>query len=371
MHVDDPCLADKPIDARHFLLACYTVYLILGNTLKCLRIKHSTLRKYVNQAASLHIARKLPDPLQPSFLEHDMVSVLLNAVKAYEKVPNRKEMITDAMVTHMLQECTLSPPDSLQRSILDWILLGRVTGVRRSEWCQDGPNIEMTKPSLSHPVPEPKAFIADDFQFFDSNQRRLYSLSPGDLEAIAFVKIRWRFQKNHDNGQIIPYSRDRTHPASCPVLAAARIALRAQALGLPPSSPLAVYASSSSSSGYRHIQASQVVKFLRQTAKAVFGLKPNDKTLEKWTCHSIRVTAANLLHQAGMTDSYIKMRLRWKSCTFQMYLRNTFYSADKHSQAIGISSANIPPLQTSDGTIYRPLEPHEEILSSSRVALAA
>ena len=270
------------------------------------------------------------------------------------------------MVSHMLKECRLLPPDSLHCAILDWIILGRVTGCRRSEWCQDGPVIEMTTPCLSHPVPEPKAFLFDDFQFFDKHQRRLYSVSAQDSSVVAFVKVRWRFQKNNDNGQVIPYSRDYANPSVCPVMAAFRIILRASALalGLPASSPLAIYASSSSEVGFSHIQASQVVKYLRQTARVVFGFQPKDKALERWTCHSIRVTAANILHRAGMSDSYIQTRLRWKSSTFLMYLRNTFHSAAKHSEVLAISSSNCPPISTSDGAIHRPLEPHEAILSS-------
>jgi len=361
-------MADAPIDARHFLLACYSVHLILGNTLKSLRVRHSTLRHYLNQAISLHLARGLPDPTEPSFLSQDLVSVLLNAVKSYEKVPNRKEMITDSMILHMLQECRLSPPDSLHFAIFDWIILGRVTGARRSEWCQDGSGIEMTTPCLAHPIPEPKAFIFDDFHFFDALHRRIYNVSGQNANEVAFVKICWRFQKNNDNGQVIPYSRDRSNPEVCPVMAAVRIILRASALGLPSSSPLAIYAPTSSSSNFTHITASQVVKFLRRSAQAVFGFKSKDTALQRWTCHSIRVTAANILHRAGMSDSYIQTRLRWKSNTFLMYLRNTFHSADKHSTVLAISPSNIPSIPTCDGVIHRPLEPHEVILSSQQQA---
>ncbi len=352
------------LDACHYLLACYMVHLIKGNTIKSLRVRYNTLRHYLNQATSLHRARGLPDPTDPNLLSQDLVSVLLNAVKSYEKVPNRKEMITDSMVSHMLREYKLIHPDSLHGAILDWIILGRVTGCRRSEWCQDGPDIEMTMPCLSHPVPEPKAFIFEDFQFFDEHQRRIYSVSDQVSTTVSFVKIRWRFQKNNDNGQVIPYSRDYTHPEVCPVMAAFRIILRASALGLPPSSPLAIYAPSSGV-GFHHILASQVVKYIRHTAQVVFGFRPKDKALERWSCHSIRVTAANILHRAGMSDSYIQTRLRWKSNTFLMYLRNTFYSADKHSKVLAISRSNIPSIPTSDGAIHRPLEPHEIVISSA------
>jgi len=360
-------MATAPIGARHFLLSCYVVSLIQGETIKNIRIRHATLRGYLAQAIRLHLQRQLPDPTEPSFLgdDDDLISPLLNTVRAYEQVKGRKEMIFDSMMAHMLLLGKLAFPDSLHSALVDWIILGRVTGARRSEWCQDGPNIEMTEPTLVHEVSEPKAFLAEDFTFFDINGNRIYTLTDKHRSSVDYVNIRWRFQKNGDNGQVIPYKRDYDRPDVCPVMAAFRIIRRAQDLNLPSSLPVAIYASGSSpdSTPYKHIQASQVVKFLRTSAQSAFQLNPKDKSLMRWTCHSIRITAANLLHRAGMSDSYIQTRLRWKSNTFLMYLRNTFYSADKHTAALKLSNIHLPQLTTSDGSRYRPLEPHEVLLA--------
>jgi len=361
----------EPIHARHLLLAYYVIHLIEGNTIKSLRIKHNTLRGYLNSDISLHVARELPDPSEPSFLKEDLISPLLQAVQSYEKVTKRKEMITDSMVATMLKLTSLSAPHSLEAAILDWILLGRFTGFRRSEWCQDKPGIEMTEVTIAQPTPEPKAFLASDFTFFDSSGNRIYDMSPSHVKNVDVVKIRWRFQKNKDNGQVIPYRRDYDRPTVCPVLAATRIILRSQALQVPPNEPIAVFASSSSSCQYKHIRASQVVKFLRRSAQLTFKLKPTDKALDNWTCHSIRVTAANILHRANMSDSYIQTRLRWKSNTFLMYLRNTFYSADQHTEAMKISNINLPHIPTLDGSRYRSLEDHEVIYSAHSVMAVA
>lgn len=359
-------MATSPIGARHFLLSCYVVSLIQGKTIKKIRIRHATLRGYLARATHLHLQRQLPDPTEPTFLDgDDLISPLLNAVRAYEQVTDRKEMIFDSMIAHMLLLGKLAPPNSLHSALVDWIILGRVTGVRRSEWCQDGSNIEMTIPTLAHEVPEPKAFLAEDFTFFDDKGNRIYTLTDKHLSAVDYVNIRWRFQKNGDNGQVIPYKRDYDRPDVCPVMAAFRIIRRAQDLDLPSSLPVAIYASGSSSAStqYKHIQASQVVKFLRTSAQSAFKLSPTDKSLQRWTCHSIRITAANLLHRAGMADSYIQTRLRWKSNTFLMYLRNTFYSADKHTAALKLSNIHLPQITTGDGLRHRPLEAHEALLA--------
>lgn len=357
--VKDPCMESAPLEARHLLLACYTVHLIQGNTIKSIRIKHATLRGYLSAAIGLHSNRNLPDPTDPIFVKEDLVTPLLQAVKSYESVKNRKETIYDSMLANMLKLVRLQQPHSLESSILDWILLGRFTGARRSEWCQDGPGIEMTEPTIAQDTPQPKAFIGEDFRFFDKSGHRIYNLTPAHVTVVDGVKICWRFQTNKDNGQVIPYKRDYERPSVCPVLAAFRIALRASALNVSASIPFAVYADPSSPTGYALIRASQVAKFIRGSAQTTFNLSPTDKSLLNWTCHSIRVTAANILHRANMSDSYIQTRLRWKSNTFLMYLRNSFYSADQHTAAMQISNINLPPLPTTDGKRYRDPEPHE------------
>jgi len=102
--------------------------------------------------------------------------------------------------------------------------------------------------------------------------------------------------------------------------------------------------------------ASQVAIVLCHLAHKVFDIPMGHKDLLAWSCHSIRVTAANLLHRARFLDSYIMNHLRWRSNTFLMYLRNTFYTADQHTKAITLG------LDPPDCSIVWPLEPHESFL---------
>ena len=176
-----------PLEARHLLLACYTVHLIQGNTINHTRIKHNTLRGYLSAAVSVHNNRTLPDPRDPTLLKEDLITPLLQAVKSYESVKNRKEMIYDSMLAHMLKAARLQHSHSLESSILDWILLGRFTGARRSEWCQDGPGIEMTEPTIAQDTPQPKAFLAEDFRFFDASGHSLYG-GGRSQDLLAFSK---------------------------------------------------------------------------------------------------------------------------------------------------------------------------------------
>ena len=87
-------------------------------------------------------------------------------------------------------------------------------------------------------------------------------------------------------------------------------------------------------------------------------MKPDDPELNKWSTHSIRVTAANLLHRACFSDSYLQNRLRWRSNAFLEYLRNTVYTAEDHAYALDL---DVPPPRR---VRLRPLEAHERVMSA-------
>jgi len=109
------------------------------------------------------------------------------------------------------------------------------------------------------------------------------------------------------------------------------------------------------------IVASQVAAFLRQVSHKVFNVLANHKDPLAWSCHSIHVTAANLLHHAKFSDSCKKNHLCWCSDTILMYLRNTFYTADQHTNAITLGLD--PPIRR----LVRPLEPHKTLLRTGVV----
>lgn len=301
----------------------------------------------------MHTQRELPKPTTACGAA-DLVQPLIHSLRSYETVPNRREMIYDNMFELMLKASKLSAPDSLDAAILDWIILGRVTGARKSEWCQDSQTVQLTPPNIFNVPQQPLAFLFKDFTFWDHHHRRIHSITPTTIALVASVTIEWRFQKNKNNGEKIPFARDSKRPAICPVLAALRICLRAKRLNLPADAPLAVYnLSSSSNQQFSYITSAQVTAYIRRSAQAAFGLKKTDPMLQKWSCHSIRVTAANLLYRAKMSDSYIQTRLRWKSKAFLDYLRNTFYSAKLHTDALAISPVHLPTLETDDGLQHR------------------
>ena len=177
------------------------------------------------------------------------------------------------------------------------------------------------------------------------------------LDQVGYSKLLRRRQINNDNFQAITYGKCTSNPVLCPVGAMLCIAQRAHRLWLPPLRPIAVY-SDSPRSVRRQITGKDVTSFLRSVAKKVYNLPSDSPQLRLWGPHSIHVTAANLLHPARYSDSFIKNRLRWKSNLFLTYLWNTFYTANQHSKALDIDIA--PPSLTD----LCPLEPHEDALAA-------
>jgi hypothetical protein len=285
-------------------------------------------------------------------------------------------MIHDEM-THYFEKIRPNyHPDSMEASLIDWIYLGRFVGYRAIEWCQKLQKEYLQITHSNWKGPTSYAFIAEDFQFFKGNKQPIYDLTNISLDDIVYVTIRFRKQKNDQNGETVPYYRDFANPAFCPVHAALRIYQRAQRLEVPEEEPMGVYFCQKGK--YKNqrcfITANQVATFLQSAARIVFKLKPNDKSIQRWTSHSIRVTACNLLHRQGFSDTYIQTRLRWRSNAFLAYLRNTLYTAAAHTKALHIPDNNLPRLTNEYTTITlssgdiaitnspsgRPLQRHRE-----------
>ena len=362
MGLDDPCAEHEDLQARNFIIACYAVSLVHGETIRYIPIRYATLKGYIAQALECHTQRKL---ISPKEAEIDYIKIITSAVQKYEKMPNRREMIYDSMYHHMIKlrsRYSESHPDCLVVALCDWMFLGRYVGFRKSEWCNDH-KTAYTK--IDDPEwgsrPDALSLIKEDIQFFSSTGAPVTlpeaALLTRDLpEAIAYVELLIRKQKNNDNYQTLKYNRCTKNSALCPVLAAFRIVCRATHLNLPDEHPVAIYRDSTTKER-RQITGRECNMFLRQVASTVFKIPLNSPALKKWSTHSVRVTAANLLHRARFSDSYIKNRLRWRSNTFLMYLRNTFYTADDHTKALDIG---ISPQQPSD---FRPAEYHETFIA--------
>jgi hypothetical protein len=86
-----------------------------------------------------------------------------------------------------------------------------------------------------------KAFITNNFIFYNERKRIVKELNEDSLQQACFVKITWHIQKNHQNSQLITLTAESDQPKICPVLSAMRLALWARRLNQPDDLPVAVY----------------------------------------------------------------------------------------------------------------------------------
>ena len=309
---------------------------ISGDNILGLNLKSDTIRGYLRAAAKLYTDKKRPNPFSNKSLEKNYPEVILKALKKYESHADRREVITDSMFQHIDELASKSGPDSLLATLNDFLKWSRYSGPRQSEWCQT------RKRSYDrvdeNPNGEALALILDDLRFYDHLGRRQSSATVR-YEDIAHVEVCWRYQKNDDNGEIIKYYRASLDLKRwCPCYALFNIARRAHRLNIPSHEPIAQYTIDNGKRYY--IRDTDVSRCLQDAAKVKLGIT-DDATLSRWTCHSLRVTAANELHRLGFGGVFIQQRLRWRSEAFLKYLRNTIHVARQHTEAMGLSATNL------------------------------
>ena len=116
-----------------------------------------------------------------------------------------------------------SNKDNLYAALADWLILGQQSGFRRKEWAQDRSHLKKFKDIQRNVDESPSAFIINDFEFRGSNNKRIDQNSNNAVNRARIVNVKWRFQKNNDNGQVISYVEDKGNPIHCYVRAAKRI----------------------------------------------------------------------------------------------------------------------------------------------------
>jgi hypothetical protein len=326
------------------IMAMYALDLARGNTLLCKTIKSDTISKYLLAAARKiqgYRARKhikslnrgvWTDPrIDMATGKHSTrITAITKEVSRWENEPNRREPLTVDMIRHTGTKCDPSTPHSIENAMYDWFVLNIYIGCRLSEWAQSECGMTLSK------TDEPRAFMWKDIELRGENDRRM-DISDGLARPylVHTAVIRWREQKNGTVNQKKTIVKQFGNASLCPVTALIRILKRFRDLKQDKDAvPLSVFTTNGLDDGMVElIRASHIEHALQSAATAVYNIT-NPKELARFTSHSLRVGACVALHAAGVIPSNIKDALRWKSDSFERYLRNLPCQAQRNSRAV-------------------------------------
>ena len=323
---------------RNIIMACYTAYLAAGNTLYCKTIKSGTIKRYLIAAAEFSVTAQMINPcLNIMGKECAYIKDILNESRRWESIPNRREPLTKDMVQYIIDKGkTLSKdnPDNIYLALGDWFILGLQAGFRRMEWAQDRAYLKKHKDIQRNIDGSSAAFILKDFEFRTKTNKRVDNTSNKEVGKASVTNLTWRFQKNLDNGQIISYIEDNENKNLCFVRASKRIRTRALKLKIPHEQTIAVFIDTKKGTKKKcFIDNVHISTILQEAASKVYNITSKEE-LARFTSHSLRVGACVLLHALNQSSEDIKFRLRWRSDSFRMYLRNIIQLAERHRDAI-------------------------------------
>jgi len=114
-----------------------------------------------------------------------------------------------------------SDPNSATSVTFDWLALGRILGLRVTEYAQTTQNrVDVYEYASGNKVI--KAFIPTDWRFFNEKGRLMIAddLLEGNHATPKKLKVTFRIQKSHENGQSITLAADDKNHHICPVRAA-------------------------------------------------------------------------------------------------------------------------------------------------------
>lgn len=289
------------------------------------------MKAYLRAIDLLAEARGLVSPQLSSMGKtHPYITSILQECKRWEKMPNRREPVTNEMMAYIVATAAKDPnPDSLRNAITDFLVMGEYGGFRKSEWLQD--YTDARKGQYARNIDgSAKAFILGDLSF-RKNKRIIDDDDPDAIASADMVYVTWRFQKNGNNGESLPFSRNDATPDRCFVRRALSARARARRLNVPTDFPIAVYRDNE---GKRRFVSNKEVELVLQEAAIKVHNVTEKKALARWTCHSIRVGACIRLQLLNKPEHFIQTRLRWTSEAWKDYLRNLPELAHAHNDTI-------------------------------------
>ena len=312
------------------IIANYVTFLFEGFTINGIKIQADTIVGYLRVVNKHYREKRFNEPF--SLKDDSAAARMLRAQKAFEDEPARRRELPDGVLTKMCELAGQAHRHSFRACAWDFTGAGCFGGYREQEFAMASRQ-EIRWYVASDGTKIERAFLMDDFLPYDKYQ---IAIPPRQVvtnrEAIVSLGNRYKIQKNRRNGQIIRYSRLHSrYRRFCPVEIGLDIIDRALQLGQSETDPLCVYRDEEGVLCY--LTGTDMTQYYRFVTQLVM---PNISAaeLKLISTHSIRVKACTLLHEAGKDAPYIKIRLRWLSDCFEVYLRNTDVIVQQHGEAL-------------------------------------
>ena len=327
----DPC--SLPTDQHNSLITCYVKSLIAGVSIRNKdAIRSETVKGYANEVNKLHYLRDLPLPISKA----SDPGILIKNLKDEETIARRRRPLTNEMAAEIIKIGEESDPLAFEALAGDIVKMARQIGPRAAEFAQT-----TSKKPDHHKYPSGrkviKALCTNNIKCY-TKKGKLVCDPVQNRGQVEDISVTWTIQKNRKNGEIKWYTRDRTNPKTCTVDAIINMIERAQLLDQPNDLPFGVYKDKKGVKKY--VTGNVMTRYIRKIAKKLYPHMTEDD-LSYFSCHSFRVWACVLLSEAGKNGDYIRIRLRWASESYRIYLRDTLNSAAQHNETLGDNAGNI------------------------------
>ena len=112
---------------------------------------------------------------------------------------------------------------------------------QKKEWAQDNTYLKKCKEIQRNIDSSSAAFITEDFKFKVNANKKIDNSYTKEVSKASVVNIKWRFQKNIDNRQVLSYVKDTKDKHYCALEACKKIRKRAIKLIVLKDKPIAVY----------------------------------------------------------------------------------------------------------------------------------
>ena len=313
----------------------YAVFLLDGFSIDGFKIQVGTIKGYMNAINAYYKDQGHRQPF--NWKDNSPASILLRAQEKFEQEPDKRNPLTEAMCVRMLARARDEDALSFEAAAWNFTAVGRYGGFRAQEFCMDSPK-EIRYYVMPDGTEIVRAFTNSDFLFYDKDSIAMEA----PLRNRRKIKIggqRYKVQKNRMNGQVITQKCCPEYPEYCSPTNMLEIVSRAEMLGYAePNDPLCVY--QNKKGDVRFLTGQSMTDYYRTIALSIYPSMTKEE-LSLISTHSLRVFACTLLHEAGKDGSYIKLRLRWLSNCFEVYLRNTDRIRQQHEEALGGSNARM------------------------------